>query len=150
MQQEDKLRLSGARNDGMPSHLEMFPPRPLLSSSYPQKRCSAAQQPGWSSSAATHMGTYIAVQGYLAVGCPRSPAHLAGMDAFRNESKASTLDLRHHSVHLSARSSSNIHHRPTPKLPSARRSTRTRLPPAPELDGHCELMGSPPCRPTQA
>lgn len=34
------MRLSGARNDGMPS-LELFPPRPPLSSWYP-KRCSAA------------------------------------------------------------------------------------------------------------
>lgn len=76
MQQEDKLRLPGARNDGWPSHLEMFPPRPLLSSSHPQKRCSAAQQPGWSSSAATHTRVRIAVQGYLAVWVPKVPSSL--------------------------------------------------------------------------
>lgn len=80
-------------------------------------------------------------------GCPRRPAHLAGMDAFRNKSRASTLDLRHHSEHLSARPSSSIPHPPTPQLSFARRTAQPALSPAPELDGDCERMGSPPCRP---
>lgn len=47
-----QMRLSGARNDGMPS-LELFPPLPPLSSWYPK---GVVQQPGWSSSHATHAG----------------------------------------------------------------------------------------------
>lgn len=79
-------------------------------------------------------------------GCPRRPAHLAGMDAFRNKSKASTLDLRHHSEHLCPPA---LEHPPsaTSQPSSARRTAQLALSPAPELDGDCERMGSPPCRP---
>lgn len=142
----------------MPS-LELFPVPPPLSSQYVLYpiRCSAQQagQVGALLTLPTPTRTQawqvrIAVPGYLAFGCPRSPAHLAGMDAFRNESKASTLDLRHHSVHLAARPCSRISHQPTPQLSLDCRIAQPLLSPAPDLSGDCELMGSPPCRPTQA
>lgn len=88
---------------------------PPLSSWYP-KGCSAAARLELFSRYPHRPGRYVlryTVPGYLAFGCPRSPAHLAGMDAFRNESKASTLDLRHHSVQLAARPSSNNPHQST-------------------------------------